>query len=752
MYTAIGRFCVRYRYFVLLFWLAATVAVVALFPTLSSVSQTQVSRFLPDSVPSIQAAGIASSLEKLGTASGLIVAGSDHGQLTSADEAAFDRVESRVRHLPGVVAVTDLGISADGAARQAQVETSVGSFGQGEPARVVVRAIRGVFRNVEAPEGLHIHLSGDLGSFVDQNFVSSSQQRNVELLAAVFIALLLLVVFRSLLAPLVTLFPAVLTLVMAEPIVAAIARRSGLIETDVTQLMLSVVVLGAGTDYGLFLSFRVREQLRDGAIAHDAVVNALGKVGRPMLYSALTVVVAFSVLLVAQFGLYRGLGPTLALAVALTLAVEITLLPALLAITGRVVFWPSLGRGSSSEQRGMRLVSSWVVTHPARTLAVGVVLLGGRGLIAVDLAPPGFAGAVGTGSTTTSDSAAGNRVLSAHFPTAESDWTDVVFVLPVPVWRYPEVLTQAQEGLQGSPEFTAVAGGLDADGTTLSPEALSTLHVALGPADRLPLTPPRLSGISVSEYEAYRASAHFISSSGNIVQFDTTLSAGGPTSDAAVRAVPAIRAAVNRLGAAIGAADSGVTGSAPTLYDVGQVSGSDLIRIIPLVLLALFILFAVQLRSLVAPLYLVASVALSYLASLGLVVLFFVIVGGAQTIFFVLPFIMFIFVMALGEDYNVFLMARIREELETETVERAVGVALVRTGAAVTSAGLLLAGTFGVLTVATTGSVRVIGAGVAIGVLLDTFVVRTLLVPAAVVLLGDRNWWPSHPENGHRQL
>jgi RND superfamily putative drug exporter len=261
-----------------------------------------------------------------------------------------------------------------------------------------------------------------------------------------------------------------------------------------------------------------------------------------------------------------------------------------------------------------------------------------------------------------------------------------------------------------------------------------------------------LSGISVSEYEAYRASAHFISSSGNIVQFDTTLSAGGPTSDAAVRAVPAIRAAVNRLGAAIGAADSGVTGSAPTLYDVGQVSGSDLIRIIPLVLLALFILFAVQLRSLVAPLYLVASVALSYLASLGLVVLFFVIVGGAQTIFFVLPFIMFIFVMALGEDYNVFLMARIREELETETVERAVGVALVRTGAAVTSAGLLLAGTFGVLTVATTGSVRVIGAGVAIGVLLDTFVVRTLLVPAAVVLLGDRNWWPSHPENGHRQL
>ena len=157
----------------------------------------------------------------------------------------------------------------------------------------------------------------------------------------------------------------------------------------------------------------------------------------------------------------------------------------------------------------------------------------------------------------------------------------------------------------------------------------------------------------------------------------------------------------------------------------------------------LFILLALVLRSLVAPLYLVASVALSYLASLGLAVLLFVVLGHQLGINFTLPFFMFVFIMALGEDYNILVMTRIREESASLPLRQAVTRALATTGTTVTSAGLVLAGTFGVLAVATTGQVREIGTGLALGILLDTFVVRTLLVPSAAVLVGRWNWWPS---------
>jgi RND superfamily putative drug exporter len=187
-----------------------------------------------------------------------------------------------------------------------------------------------------------------------------------------------------------------------------------------------------------------------------------------------------------------------------------------------------------------------------------------------------------------------------------------------------------------------------------------------------------------------------------------------------------------------------VAGVAPSLADVATVSGGDLFRMVPVVLAVLALLLAVVLRSLVAPLYLVVSVGLSYLASLGLAVLVFVVLGGQGGINFVLPFFMFIFIMALGEDYNILVMTRIREEAHRAPIAVAVRRAIGATGTTVTSAGLVLAGTFGVLTVAGDTQVREIGLGLAAGILLDTFLVRTLLVPSAAVLLGRWNWWPSH--------
>ena len=280
----------------------------------------------------------------------------------------------------------------------------------------------------------------------------------------------------------------------------------------------------------------------------------------------------------------------------------------------------------------------------------------------------------------------------------------------------------------------------------VAPSALArarALLSPLGPADALPLAPPAGVDVSPAAYSAYQASSQFISADGRTIRYQTALRAGQPDGTAAAAAVPAVRAAVARVGRSIGATASGISGDAPLASDVGTISGNDLMRIIPIVMIVLALLLAIVLRSLVAPLYLVVSVGLSYLASLGLAVLIFEIIGGQDGINFVLPFFMFIFIMALGQDYNILVMTRIREEAHHAPIKVAVRRAVEATGTTVTSAGLILAGTFGVLTATGNTQVQEIGLGLAAGILLDTFFVRTLLVPSVVVLLGRWNWWPS---------
>jgi RND superfamily putative drug exporter len=231
------------------------------------------------------------------------------------------------------------------------------------------------------------------------------------------------------------------------------------------------------------------------------------------------------------------------------------------------------------------------------------------------------------------------------------------------------------------------------------------------------------------------------------VQFETGLKAGDPSTTAATNAVPAVRAEAATVMKSIGATDYGVGGQAPAIYDISSVSNSDLATVIPIAIVVIGFLLALVMRSLIAPLYLIVSVGLSYLAALGLSVLVFIEIAGDGGLVFFLPFLMFIFLLALGEDYNILVMSRIREEAQHYPLKEAVSRALVATGTTVTSAGLVLGGTFSVFAIvgAQQGSnqFRDVGAGLALGILMDTFLVRTLLVPSTVVLLGRWNWWPS---------
>ena len=561
--------------------------------------------------------------------------------------------------------------------------------------------------------------------------------------------MLLLLIFRSLLAPLITLIPAFMAVAISGPLVAE-AAHAGLKVSQIAQLMLIVLVLGAGTDYGLFLVFRVREQLRAGIEPKEAVRSALVKVGESITFSAATVVAALLTLLAATFQIYSQLAIPLAIGIGVMLLAGLTLLPALLAIFGRAAFWPARTRAGTGKVGIWGRIAARIVQRPAVALITGVVIFGALASAVTLYKPAGFGGTLNAPAGT--DSAAGQALLAKHFPASSANPTNLIYKLKVPAWDDAQAIAAGEKTLVQSGLFTGVTGPLNPVGAvTLTPAQFSGLHAelaSLGPPSQLPTTPPSHLPVPVAAYDVYRAMAQYVSADGRTIQFEAGLKAGDPSSTAAMNAVPAIRHAATAAAATIGASDYGVAGEAPAFYDISQISDSDLIHVIPIAILVIGILLALVMRSLVAPLYLIASVGLSYLAALGLSCLIFIKLAGDGGLTFILPFLMFIFLLALGEDYNILVMSRIREEAHHYPLREAVTRAIAVTGTTITSAGMVLAGTFAVFAiVGGRGSggaqIRDVGVGLALGVLMDTFVVRTVLVPSTVVLLGRWNWWPS---------
>ena len=666
-----------------------------------------------------------------------MVASRSSGPLTASDEAAFARLEQAVGGLPGVLAVHDQGMSADGQARKALVVTASNGGNTGNPN--LVGAIRNSFAAAQPPPGLTFNLTGPLAQTTDAASSGSQTGTNIRVFSVLFVIVLLFVVYRSVLAPLVTLLPAVLSLLIAGPLIA-VASQVGLPVSVATQTLLPVLLLGAGTDYGLFLVYRVREEIRRGSTPRDAVVTAMSRVGLSIAYSAATVIAALACLVLASFSLYQGLGPSLAVGVAVMLTAALTLLPALLAIFGRVLFWPSHPSLGQDTTGAWGRVATRVVRQPLLVLLAAVILFAALAAGLVGFTTGGFA----SGAPSGSDSAAGAAAIAAHFPIANSNPETLLLQFGVPIWDQPESLSLAESQLNNASGLRSVTGPLDPNGTALSVEQLVSLHAQLGPAAALPVTPPAGISVPTSAYQAYRATTQFISSDGRTVQFYGIAAAGPAGTQSAIASIPAIRSSLEAVARSVGAQDSGVIGLDAVAYDINHYSTTDLLAIAPVVMAALAVLLAALLRSLIAPLYLIATVGLSYIAALGAATFGFLHVGGDTGINFVIPILLFIFAMALGEDYNILLMTRVRDEAHDHALPEALARAVGHTGSTITSAGLILAGTFTVLAIAgNSDQSRQLGFTIAFAVLLDTFFVRTLLVPSIAVLLGRWNWWPS---------
>ncbi len=742
-FETVARIIVRFRWLVLILWLLAAVVVSGAFPSLGSEINNDNSAFLPASSPSTRAASLAAPLLGSSKTGFMLVVGSRSSGLTPGDLSAVSREAAAARQVAGVLGVQGPVVSADGQAAQLRVRVEA-ARNDISSAKAIISSLQGTFGRVGAPAGLQLHAAGQIATAVADQASSNKSGNEIQLFSILFIVVLLLFVFRAPLAALITLAPAGLALAISTRVIGELGAH-GVKISSITQVLLIVLLLGAGTDYGLFLVFRVREELRGGHDGREAVVRALVRVGESISASAGTVILALLTLLFASFGLYHDLGLPLAVGMVVMLAIGLTLLPALLAIFGRAVFWPVRIEPGVQREGVWGRVASRLVRRPALTLGLGVVLFLALAAAALGFSSSGFGGATTAPSGT--DAAAGNAALSAHFSQTSSNPANLVLAYPRPVWQNPQPIVQASDALRSSGRFTALSGPLDPNGTALTPAQLVSLHARLGAPGRLPVREPASLGVPRAQYDAYRALAQFVSADGRIVQFAAALRAGGQQSTQALNATPAIRDTVASAAARSGAIDSGVAGEAAALYDISTTANHDLRVIVPIAVLAIGLLLALVLRSLVAPLYLIVSVVLSYLAALGVATLAFITIGGDSGISFILPFLMFVFLFALGEDYNILVMTRIREEARSLPLRDAVVRAVGRTGSTVTSAGLILGGTFIVLTVASSGAdasqVRAIGLGLAAGILMDTFLVRTLLVPATVILLGRRNWWPS---------
>ncbi len=389
VFALIGVASVRFRYLIVLAWIVVTIVAVRALPSLGSVAKDTTSGFLPANVPSIQASNMASPFIDVSLGTATLIAVRDGG-LTAADNAAIDAMEAKIKGIDTVKAVVDLGISGDGAARQVLIEAVVAQFtgrrrshgSRGRhPERRDCRRSRRDSRLISPARSRR--------SWTTRTRRAASQDRT-QSLSLLFILVLLVLAYRALLAPFVTLIPAVIVLTLSGPVIAQ-AASAGIQVSSITQFMLIVLILGAGTDYGVFLVFRVREELRRGLSGPDAVKRAVTRVGESITFSAFTVIAALSSVALAEFGLYQSMGPALAIGIALMLAAGLTLLPALLAIFGRAVFWPSNVSHHEVERRGIwDRVGVIATRRPAVTLLLGAILFGGMASTLLATGTSGF--------------------------------------------------------------------------------------------------------------------------------------------------------------------------------------------------------------------------------------------------------------------------------------------------------------------------------------------------------------------------
>ncbi|WAM17299.1 MMPL family transporter [Rhodococcus sp. JS3073] len=697
MFAYIARTVVAHPWQVIAAWVVAAIAVILFAPSLDDYTTGNQQTFLPSSFESSEAQAVGNQyFPSLSGATGsLVVVRADAAPLSPADQQTALNLATSLQNsaIPGVVSVqgSPASLSADGKAAALQVVFD----GQPGDDRVndAVPVIRGDAEQQLNGTGLVSGLTGNAAIQVDTTAAYDNADKVITIATVIVILALLGLIFRS---PVIAVLPVLVIGVVLSVVTGLTAVLADLFDFQVStslQSILVVVLFGVGTDYIVFLLFRYRERLRQQAAAgsttdthREALVFSTDVVGRVVASSALTVIVAFAALLLAKLGSLTTLAPGLIVAVVVMLVTALTLIPAVFTVLGRHLFWP-LGPGHDSPHTPFASIGTAIGRRPAVfAIAVGVVL------IALASFASGYKSTYNTLGELPSDTPSQQAfdTLDQSFPAGALSPTQVYVVAPGPL--DPASLTPLVTALTQVPGVSSVA-------------------------------PPRPSQDGrAALVNVVLADDPYSNASLDLVE--------GPIRDAAHNAVPGSEVVVG--------------GQTSTFVDVRAQLAADTRLVFPVAAVAIALILALLLLAVLAPLNLLVCVALTFVATLGAVVLLFLHGLGYDGIDFSIPIVLYLFVVAIGTDYNILLASRLREEFRNGyTPREAARIAVSNDAPTVAAAGLILALTFASLTLTGLANLAELGFGVAIGVAIAAFAMAPILVPSLSALERRAFWWPS---------
>ncbi|WP_441246696.1 MMPL family transporter [Kitasatospora sp. McL0602] len=700
MFHRIGQFVVRRAWWVIVAWVVAAVAIVASAPALTA--QTDESSFLPRHYESIQASMVQEKAfpASFTPAAILEFERTDGGRLTDADKADMNKIVTGLtdKHIALVEKILPVGpqaTSKDGKYALSMIGMEKGSLQKPEAADSA-KALRDDAKQLASGTSLKAQLGGQAAQNLDQQDSSKLANMLIGVGTIVIILLTLGIIFRS---PIIALLPVISIFVysmVANGLIADASKAFGLKADNSVSAILIIVLFGVGTDYFLFLMFRFRERLRAGDDRKTAVVNAVGRVGEAIASAAGAVIVAFSVLILSSLGMFKALGPSLAIAVGVTAVASVTLVPAILSlIPEKVLFWPSKAWQREPKNAKFAALGRTVERKPAL-----VAIVSGALMVALSFAALGYKG--------TFDLASGSMPKTKESMVVQ------------------DTLMHAFSAGAADPSHIYVA--TTQDGAKLDPASLDGYITALGKVPGVAQVVPK-----------------------------ATMSADGTTADITVmlKDAPASNAAIDTIGGlrsvAHDSAPQGTqayVGGITAIYkDINTAMARDYSLVFPIAALLIMLILGLLLRSVVAPWYLMAAVGLGFGATVGATSLLFQHVQHEPGLMFMLPMFIYLFVVAIGTDYNILMIARLREEAaEGHSPRVAAGLAIRHGGPTVAAAGSILAATFGTMLLAGNSLFSEIGFSVAFGIAVSAFVMSLFFTPALTALLGRAAWWPGHGE------
>ena len=756
----------RGKYLVLLAWVLLAGALSPLAGRLPSLYDQPLTSRLPADAPSQEALALAQREFPQVPGTPALIVLSDPNGLDLADRRIAEAVSG---WLPSSAGPGDLSrlvsvyntpqagsqlISPDGTT-MVMVAQLRSSGVDTETARVVA-TIREHLAAVTVGSPLRAYVTGPAAIAVDAGSVFRSVDLRLLIATVALVLVLLVLIHRSPILPLVPLLAVGLILVVVQGLLVLAAGRSVFPVGQMPANIATVLLFGAGTDYTLFIVSRYREELRIEVDRHEAMRRAMRAVAEAIATSAGAVLLSMLTLLLAALGLYYSLGWVLATAMMVMLAAGLTIIPALLVVVGRVAFWPFVPRPRDFQEASSagvwERVGVWVSRRPRTAALSGLVVLAALALGNVGSRQSySLVGAfrAATGAT------AGFDAMRSHMPPGAIDPTTVYVQLDGSAYDRLAAIDAATVAARAVPEVAVVRSPTRPDGNllTIPPDRLQTLVGAL-PADGVAGRSAPPSGLSADERRALglaEAGRQFVSAGGSTVQL-SVIFADDPYGIAAIDRIPILRDAVaaalakNRVSARVA-----VGGETAALSDTMALSRRDTVVVVAAVLVVVGLVLAALLRSLVAPVFLLGVLTLNFLAVIGVAGAIFGRLTAGDGLNYAVPLYTFVFLLSLGADYTIFLMSRVREETARHGPRPGVALGVGRTGGVISSAGLILAGTFSVLAGLPLTVLFQLGLCVAAGILLDTFLVRPLIVPGLVIVLGRWTWWPSHLTPAQRE-